>query len=96
MLGLTTVSGQILTPLAGDLADDAHRGRVVGTVGAITAQRAGRLHDRSWSLPATGADALWSVGGWTAVTLTGAALSCFGLTVWAVGRRGPLVVAKPH
>ncbi|GAA2704607.1 MFS transporter [Actinoplanes palleronii] len=32
LLGLTTVSGQILTPLAGDLADDAHRGRTVGTV----------------------------------------------------------------
>ena len=31
-LGLTTVGGQILAPLAGDLADDAHRGRVVGTV----------------------------------------------------------------
>src|SRR3954469_8852184 len=26
-LGLTTVSGQILTPLAGDLADDANRGQ---------------------------------------------------------------------
>jgi predicted MFS family arabinose efflux permease len=32
LLGLTTVAGQILTPLAGDLADDAHRGRTVGTV----------------------------------------------------------------
>jgi len=32
ILGLTTVAGQILTPLAGDLADAAHRGRVVGTV----------------------------------------------------------------
>jgi len=32
VLGLTTVAGQILTPLAGDLADDADRGRVVGTV----------------------------------------------------------------
>jgi len=31
-LGLTTVSGQLLTPLAGDLADDSDRGRVVGTV----------------------------------------------------------------
>jgi predicted MFS family arabinose efflux permease len=31
-LGLSTVSGQILSPLAGDLADDANRGRVVGTV----------------------------------------------------------------
>ncbi len=287
VLGLTTVAGQILTPLAGDLTDDAHRGRVVGTVvsglltgilvsrtisglvagaagwrtifaaagaadvllaillyraiprlppktrmaypaliasvgaavrrertvrwtlvlgatafgvftmfwtsltfllsappfsypvsviglfglaglaGAITAQRAGRLHDRGWSLPATGAAyvlaivafvvaafasrsvagilvaivlldiavqganilnqsrilaistearsrlntafvtgnfiggaigsaaaaELWSIGRWTAVTIAGAALSFFGLTVWAIGRRGPLVVA---
>jgi predicted MFS family arabinose efflux permease len=286
-LGLTTVAGQILTPLAGDLTDDAHRGRVVGTVvsglltgilvsrtisglvagaagwraifaaaavvdillaillyraipplppktrmaypaliasvgtvirrertvrwtmvlggtafgvftmfwtaltfllsgppfsysvsviglfglaglaGAITAQRAGRFHDRGWSLPVTGAAytlaivafvvaafaghtvagvlvavvlldiavqaasilnqarllaisekersrlnttfvlgnfiggpigsavaaVLWSAGGWTAVTIAGALLSAFGLAVWAIGRRGPLVVA---
>jgi predicted MFS family arabinose efflux permease len=32
LVGLTTVSGQVLVPLAGDLADDATRGRVVGTV----------------------------------------------------------------
>jgi predicted MFS family arabinose efflux permease len=32
LLGLTTVAGQILTPLAGDLAADADRGRVVGIV----------------------------------------------------------------
>ncbi|WP_051388873.1 MFS transporter [Arthrobacter sp. 35W] len=32
LIGLTTVSGQLLTPLAGDLADDATRGRVIGTV----------------------------------------------------------------
>jgi predicted MFS family arabinose efflux permease len=32
LVGLTTVSGQILVPLAGDLADDAVRGHVVGTV----------------------------------------------------------------
>ncbi|MFJ8021516.1 MFS transporter [Streptomyces sp. NPDC096311] len=32
LLGVTTVSGQLLTPLAGDLADDDNRGRVVGTV----------------------------------------------------------------
>ncbi|MEJ8277472.1 MFS transporter [Pseudonocardia spirodelae] len=31
-LGLCTVAGQLLTPLAGDLADPARRGRVVGTV----------------------------------------------------------------
>lgn len=32
LVGLTTVAGQILVPLAGDLADDATRGRIVGTV----------------------------------------------------------------
>ncbi|GAA3750222.1 MFS transporter [Streptomyces tremellae] len=31
-VGVTTVAGQILTPLAGDLADDASRGKVVGIV----------------------------------------------------------------
>jgi predicted MFS family arabinose efflux permease len=37
-VGLTTVAGQILTPLAGDLALPEQRGRVVGTVvsGLIT------------------------------------------------------------
>ncbi|MEV4534794.1 MFS transporter [Asanoa sp. NPDC049518] len=34
LLGLTTVAGQILTPLAADLADPARRGEVVGKVGA--------------------------------------------------------------
>jgi predicted MFS family arabinose efflux permease len=32
LVGLTTVSGQVLIPLAGDLASDADRGRIVGTV----------------------------------------------------------------
>lgn len=32
LLGFTTVGGQILTPLASDLAADARRGQVVGTV----------------------------------------------------------------
>lgn len=32
LLGVTTVGGQLLTPLAGDLAADVERGRVVGTV----------------------------------------------------------------
>ena len=32
LVGLTTVAGQLLIPLAGDLADPATRGRVVGTV----------------------------------------------------------------
>nr|WP_284289313.1 MFS transporter [Angustibacter aerolatus] len=32
LVGLTTVSGQIIAPLAGDLAAEEHRGRVVGVV----------------------------------------------------------------
>ena len=32
LMGLTTVAGQIAIPLAGDLADDAAQGRVIGTV----------------------------------------------------------------
>jgi predicted MFS family arabinose efflux permease len=137
---------------------------LAGLAGALTAQRAGRLHDRGWSLPGIGvgwvlallafavalfagrsvllvlvvvvlldiavqgvnilnqarlfglshearsrlntvfvtgnfvggalgsaaAGLLWSVGGWTAVAGTGAALSAVGLAVWAIGRRGPL------
>jgi predicted MFS family arabinose efflux permease len=39
---------------------------------------------------------LWSAGGWTAVTSTGTALSCLALVIWAVGRRGPLITAKPR
>jgi predicted MFS family arabinose efflux permease len=139
---------------------------LAGLAGAVAAQRAGRLHDRGWSIPATGiawavalasfvlaglgsrsvlvliiaivvldiaiqalsilnqarvfavshearsrlntafvtsnfiggaggsaaATVLWSAGGWTAVTLAGVALSTFALAVWALGRRGPLVV----
>ncbi|MCW3843748.1 MFS transporter [Micromonospora yasonensis] len=38
------------------------------------------------------ATTLWSAGGWTAVTITGTALCCFALTVWALGRRGPLAI----
>lgn len=140
---------------------------LAGLVSALAAQRVGHLHDRGWSLPATGwgwagvvvsfvvaalgghsvvlilvaivlldiavqgvnilnqmrlftvspearsrlntafvtcnfiggaigsaaASLLWSTGGWTAVCLTGAGLSCFALAVWAFGRRGALV---PH
>jgi predicted MFS family arabinose efflux permease len=142
---------------------------LAGLAGAIAAQRAGRLHDLGWSLPATGAawtmalfslllaglaghsvvlllaaivlldialqalnilnqtrlfavsnearsrvntafvtsnfiggaigsalaSVLWSAGGWRAVTGTGAALSLFAISVWAVGRRNALVVSVP-
>jgi predicted MFS family arabinose efflux permease len=141
---------------------------LAGLAGAIAAQRSGLLHDRGWSLPATGvawaavllsfvlamfagrsvalvivvvvamdialqvigilnqlrvfavshearsrlntayvtnnfiggaigsaaATALWSAGGWTAVTVAGATLSGFALLVWAIGRRGALIPAE--
>jgi predicted MFS family arabinose efflux permease len=47
LLGLTTVAGQIATPLAGDLAADADRGRVVGTV--ISGMLTGILVSRTLS-----------------------------------------------
>ncbi len=141
---------------------------LVGLAGAVAAQRAGVLHDRGWSVGATGAgwvlvlvgfglaavggtslvvlvlaivvldiaiqglnilnatrvfavagDArsrvntamvttnfvagaigsaaaalLWSAGGWTAVTVAGAVVAVVGLGVWALGRRGALVVPR--
>jgi predicted MFS family arabinose efflux permease len=143
---------------------------LAGLAGAIAAQRSGRLHDRGWSVPATGAAwavvlvtfvvaafagrsvvfvlvvvvvldvalqalgilnqlrvfavshearsrlntayvtsnfiggalgsaaaaLLWSAGGWTAVTVAGIVLSVVVLALWAVGRRGALVVARPR
>ncbi len=138
---------------------------LVGLFGAVAAQRVGGLHDRGWSLPASGiswavvvlaffiaalgrssvgliiaaillvtasihavnilnqtrlfevspdarsrlntafitnnfiggavgstiATLLWSNGGWTAVSLTGAVLAGVALILWAIGRRGPLI-----
>jgi hypothetical protein len=44
------------------------------------------------ALGSAAATVLWSTGGWTAVALAGVVLSGFGLVVWALGRRGPLLV----
>jgi len=46
-LGMTTVAGQVLTPLAGDLAADVDRGRVVGVV--VSGLLAGILVSRTIS-----------------------------------------------
>ena len=66
-VGVTTVAGQILTPLAGDLADDATRGRTVGIVvsGLIT----GILVSRVLS------GALAGLLGWRAVFLLAAGVA---------------------
>ncbi|HZM76224.1 MAG TPA: MFS transporter [Candidatus Limnocylindrales bacterium] len=142
---------------------------LAGLAGAVAVQRFGRLYDRGWSLPATGAlwvlallafvlagfaggsalaviavvvaldvalqgqtilnksrilavspearsrlntayitgtfaggatgsavaTVLWAAGGWTAIVLAGILLCCFALTVWVLGRRGPLLVPQP-
>jgi predicted MFS family arabinose efflux permease len=44
------------------------------------------------ALGSAAATVLWSAGGWTAVTTAGAVLSAVALLVWAVGRRGGLVL----
>jgi predicted MFS family arabinose efflux permease len=64
VLGLTTVSGQILAPLAGDLADDATRGRVVGTV--VSGILVGILVSRTVSGLVAG------VAGWRAIYVVAA------------------------
>lgn len=54
VMGFVTVAGQILIPMAGDLADPAIRGRVVGlvtsgvTVGILVARLAGGLVAGTW------------------------------------------------
>ena len=42
------------------------------------------------------ATVLWSAGGWTAVTVAGAALCTFALAVWTAGRRSALVLPRPE
>ena len=142
---------------------------LAGLAGAVAAQRAGRLHDRGLSLPATGvawalallsfvvaafaggsalaviavavvldaalqgqailnqarifavshearsrlntacmtgifiggaagsasATVLWAASGWPSIAIAGALMCCFALTVWVLGRRGPLLTAQP-
>ncbi|WP_422769783.1 MFS transporter [Plantactinospora sp. WMMC1484] len=64
-LGATTISGQVLTPLAGDLAGDAQRGRIVGVVGSGTL--AGILASRTISGLVAGAAGWRTVFGLAAV-----------------------------
>jgi predicted MFS family arabinose efflux permease len=64
VLGLTTVSGQILTPLAGDLADDSNRGHVLGTV--VSGMLIGILVSRTIS------GLVANAAGWRAIYLVAA------------------------
>ncbi|MER6188174.1 MFS transporter [Streptomyces sp. NPDC001652] len=67
LLGLTTVSGQLLTPLAGDLADDTGRGQVVGTV--VSGLLIGILTSRTIS------GLIADAAGWRAIYFAAAAVS---------------------
>lgn len=67
LAGLTTVSGQILVPLAGDLASDSDRGRVVGSV--VSGILIGILVSRTVSGLIAGA------AGWRAVYFLAAGLA---------------------
>jgi predicted MFS family arabinose efflux permease len=80
-VGLTTVSGQILAPLAGDLADDATRGRVVGTV--VSGILIGILVSRTISGLIAGA------AGWRAIYVAAAVLALV-LAVLLLRRIPPL------
>jgi predicted MFS family arabinose efflux permease len=66
-VGVTTVSGQVLAPLAGDLSDDATRGKNVGIVvsGLIT----GILVARVFS------GVIADIGGWRVVFVVAAAIA---------------------
>jgi len=66
VLGLTTVAGQIVVPLAGDLAGDTNRGRVVGTV--MTGFLAGTIVSRTLS------GLVAQLAGWRAIYLVAAVI----------------------
>ena len=84
LVGLTTVSGQVIAPLAGDLADPAERGRVVGTVtsGILT----GILLSRTISGLVAGAF------GWRAIYVAAAVLALvLAVVTW---RRLPVAASE--
>ncbi len=47
---------------------------LVGIIGAVAAQRAGKLHDRGWDLPATGIALALALTSWVIAALTGRTL----------------------
>ncbi|WP_251977558.1 MFS transporter [Salinicola avicenniae] len=78
-VGLTTVSGQILIPLAGDLADEAQRGKVVGSI--VSGLLTGILLSRTVS------GLLADAFGWRSIYFLAAAVT-FGLAL-LLARRLP-------
>ena len=85
-VGLTTITGQLLLPLAGDLARDDQRGRVVGIVasGILTGILASR------TISGLVADAL----GWRAIYLFAAVMTAFMTALLA--RVLPALPSRPR
>ncbi|GIG91317.1 MFS transporter [Plantactinospora endophytica] len=72
-----------------------HRARLFALSAEARSRLSTALSTSNWVGGAVGSAAatvLWPVGGWTAVTVAGMVLCCGALIVWALGRRGPLVV----
>jgi predicted MFS family arabinose efflux permease len=86
VLGLTTVAGQIVIPLAGDLANDSSRGRVVGTV--MTGFLAGTIVSRTLS------GLVAQLAGWRAIYVV-AAVVVLGLAVLAYRKIPALPTPAP-
>lgn len=84
LIGATTVAGQFLTPLAGDLASDDQRGRVLG--GVASGLMLGLLISRAFS------GIVADLFGWRAIYFTAAAIMLVLAAVMA--RRLP--VLEPH
>lgn len=84
-VGLTTISGQLLTPLAGDLARDEQRGRVVGTI--VSGLLIGILLSRTVSGLVAG------VFGWRVIYVlaAGMTISMAGILAWVL----PVLPKRP-
>jgi len=88
-IGVTTVSGQLLTPLTGDLADDAVRGRMVGIV--ASGLLIGILVSRTVSGLVAGA------GGWRAIFVAAAAVTAvMAFVLWRVLPEVPGKTSLPY
>ncbi len=84
LLGFTSVAGQLVIPLAGDLADDASRGQVVATV--IAGFLAGTLLSRAVS------GALADAIGWRSIFVAAALVAL--VLAWAVHRHIPVLAPR--
>jgi predicted MFS family arabinose efflux permease len=100
-LGAASVAVLVVAVLLLDVAIQAHNITVQTRMFQVDPTARSRINTAFvtnnfvWGAVGSGAASfLWAHGGWTAVAVAGAVCSGFALTVWAVGRRGPLRVAE--